>query len=173
MSSSEEVLRHILFSHSVVARGSAPHPATNPPRSEQDPQTWWDAFEAAWAAAGSPTVEAISVAGQQHGMVVLDSDREVIRPAKLWNDTETAPDAGWLRKQLAGGAAEWAESVGSVPVAAFTSTKLSWLHRSEPDAWARLAHVLLPHDWMTMRLTSQLVTDRGDASVADPLSLHR
>ena len=90
--------------------------------------------------------------------------RDVIRPAKLWNDTETAPDAGWLMKQLPGGAADWAAAVGSVPVAAFTVTKLSWLHRSEPDNWARLAHVVLPHDWMTFRLTGELVTDRGDAS---------
>jgi xylulokinase len=97
-------------------------------------------------------------------MVVLDRDREVIRPAKLWNDTETAPDAGWLVKQLSGGAADWAAAVGSVPVAAFTVAKLSWLHRSEPENWARFAHVVLPHDWMTFRLTGELVTDRGDAS---------
>ncbi|MEP7046826.1 MAG: xylulokinase [Ilumatobacteraceae bacterium] len=153
-----------LGSGRVVARGSASHPATTPPRSEQDPESWWSAFETAWAAAGSPAVEAISVAGQQHGMVVLDAQRQVIRPAKLWNDTETAPDAGWLLKQLPGGAADWAAAVGSVPVAAFTVTKLSWLHRSEPDNWERLTHVLLPHDWMTLRLTGQLVTDRGDAS---------
>lgn len=148
----------------LVASGHAPHPATQPPRSEQDPGAWWAAFEAAWAAAGSPAVAAISVAGQQHGMVVLDADRQVVRPAKLWNDTESAPDAGWLIKQLDGRADAWAEACGSVPVAAFTITKLSWLHRSEPDAWARLAHVVLPHDWMTMRLTGELTTDRGDAS---------
>ena len=153
-----------LVTGALVARGAAPHPATTPPRSEQDPHSWWAAFERAWAAAGSPTVEALSVAGQQHGMVVLDEDREVIRPAKLWNDTETAADSDWLIKQLPGGVAEWAAAVGSVPVAAFTVTKLSWLHRSEPDHWARIAHVLLPHDWMTFRLTGELVTDRGDAS---------
>jgi xylulokinase len=148
----------------VVARGGAPHPPTTPPRSEQDPHSWWTAFEAAWSAAGSPEIEAISVAGQQHGMVVLDASLEVIRPAKLWNDTETAPDAGWLLKQLPGGPADWAAAVGSVPVAAFTVTKLSWLHRSEPENWSKVAHVLLPHDWMTFRLTGELVTDRGDAS---------
>ncbi|MEY4229173.1 MAG: xylulokinase, partial [Actinomycetota bacterium] len=148
----------------VVARPSAPHPGTTPPRSEQDPAAWWSAFEQAWAGAGSPQVAAISVAGQQHGMVALDADRRVIRPAKLWNDTESAPDSGWLMKQLAGGRGDWAAAVGSVPVAAFTIAKLSWLHRSEPDAWARLAHVLLPHDWLTMQLAGQLVTDRGDAS---------
>lgn len=153
-----------LVSGAVVARGSAPHTPTTPPRSEQNPHMWWEAFETAWAAAGSPEVEAISVAGQQHGMVVLDEGHQVIRAAKLWNDTETAPDAGWLLKQLPGGATDWAAAVGSVPVAAFTVTKLSWLHRSEVDNWARVAHVILPHDWITFRLTGELVTDRGDAS---------
>ena len=152
----------------VVARASAPHPTTTPPRSEQDPAAWWGAFEAAFsdatATAGDAEVVGLSVAGQQHGMVVLDEAGEVVRPAKLWNDTESAPDAGWLWKQLPGGAADWAAAVGRVPVAAFTITKLSWLHRSEPEAWARLAHVLLPHDWMTYRLTGSFVTDRGDAS---------
>jgi xylulokinase len=153
-----------LDSGRVVARSSAPHPPTTPPVSEQDPSDWWSAFEHAWAGAGSPDVSAISVAGQQHGMVVLDRDRRVVRPAKLWNDTESAADAAWLWDQLDGGAAAWAEAIGSVPVASFTITKLSWLHRQEPESWDRLAHVLLPHDWLTMRLTGELVTDRGDAS---------
>jgi xylulokinase len=148
----------------VVARGRSPHPATTPPRSEQDPRVWWAAFEDAWRQVGSPDVEAISVAGQQHGMVALDADLEVIRPAKLWNDTESAPDAGWLVRQLDGGAAGWAAAVGTVPVAALTATKLSWLHRNEPDHWHRLAHVLLPHDWLTLCLSGARVTDRGDAS---------
>jgi len=154
----------------VFARASAPHPATTPPRSEQHPDSWWRAFQEAWGACGAPAVEAISVAGQQHGMVVLDEDRRVVRPAKLWNDTETAPDAGWLLKQLPGQGADWAAAVGSVPVASFTVTKLSWLHRTEPEHWARLAHVLLPHDWMTLQLAAEAgadvrpVTDRGDAS---------
>ena len=153
-----------LDSGRVVARSSAPHPPTTPPVSEQDPAAWWSAFEHAWAGAGGPVVAAISVAGQQHGMVVLDADRRVVRPAKLWNDTESAADAGWLCGQLEGGAAAWAAAVGSVPVASFTITKLSWLHRKEPDAWKRLAHVLLPHDWLTLRLTGEIATDRGDAS---------
>lgn len=153
-----------LDSGEVIARGSMPHPPTTPPRSEQDPHAWWTAFEGAWLQAGALPVEAISVAGQQHGMVALDEAGDVIRDAKLWNDTETAPDAGWLLKQLPGGAADWAAACGSVPVAAFTIAKLSWLHRSEPDNWARLAHVLLPHDWITYRLTEAMCTDRGDAS---------
>jgi len=143
---------------------TAPHPPTHPPRSEQDPAAWWAALESCWDQLGRPTVAAIAVAGQQHGMVALDAAGEVIRPAKLWNDTESAPDAGWLVKQLDRGATAWAEACGSVPVAAFTVTKLSWLHRSEPDHWARLARVLLPHDWLTWRLTGRFITDRGDAS---------
>ncbi len=147
-----------------VASGRAPHPPVTPPRAEQDPAAWWAAFEQAWAAAGSPRVAAIGVAGQQHGMVALDAEGQVIRPAKLWNDTESAPDARWLIAQLPDGAAGWAQACGSVPVASFTITKLSWLHRSEPDAWRRLARVCLPHDWLTWRLCGRFVTDRGDAS---------
>ena len=128
----------------LVAVGRAPHPPTTPPRSEQDPGAWWDALHAAFAQSGVDRrdVAAVSVAGQQHGMVVLDADDQVIRPAKLWNDTESAPDARWLIDQLGGaGEAAWAAACGSVPVAAFTITKLSWLHRSEPDAWSRVARV--------------------------------
>jgi xylulokinase len=148
----------------LLAAGRAPHPAVTPPVAEQHPDDWWAAFETAWDAASVDHVAAISVAGQQHGCVTLDGDGAVIRPAKLWNDTTTAPDAGWLMGQLPAGAAGWAQACGSVPVAAFTITKLSWLHRTEPEHWARLARVCLPHDWLTWRLTGRLVTDRGDAS---------
>jgi xylulokinase len=162
-----------LDSGEVVGRGSAPHPPTQPPRSEQDPAAWWTAFESAWQEAGAAVgsgrcpeipVAAISVAGQQHGMVALDDRREVIRPAKLWNDTESAPDATSLIDRLDGGRRAWAESCGSVLVASFTITKLAWLRRSEPESFERLRHVLLPHDWLTFRLTGSLTTDRGDAS---------
>jgi xylulokinase len=148
----------------VVASGSSPHPPTRPPRSEQQPGAWWSAFEAAWQQAGTPDVAAVSVAGQQHGMVALDDHRQVIRPAKLWNDTESAPEAAWLIDRLPGGRRAWAEACGLVPVASFTITKLAWLRRHEPQAWERLAHVALPHDWLTLELTGRLVTDRGDAS---------
>ncbi len=151
----------------LVGHGWAPHPATLPPRSEQHPETWWKALEAARREAGHAypaEITATSVGAQQHGLVVLDADDTVIRPAKLWNDTESAPDAGWLLGQLDGGAPGWAAACGSVPVAAFTISKLSWLHREEPDAFARIARVMLPHDWLAWRLTGELGTDRGDAS---------
>ncbi|HWS46689.1 MAG TPA: FGGY family carbohydrate kinase, partial [Acidimicrobiia bacterium] len=147
-------------SGALEGEARAPHPPTTPPRSEQDPHAWWDAFER--ARAQLPAADAIAVAGQQHGLVVLDARGAVVRPAKLWNDGESAPDAQWLRGKLTD--AEWARACGSVPVAAFTITKLSWLHRSEPESWARLARVCLPHDWLTAQLTGDLTTDRGDAS---------
>ena len=169
----------------VLGAATAPHPMVTPPVSEQDPDSWWHAFERAWADAtaqlpAGTVVAGISVAGQQHGMVALDADDRPVHPAKLWNDTETAPDAAWLLTQLSGGGnvdghehgdddgadpgAVWAAAVGSVPVAAFTVTKLSWLHRSHPDAWQRVRRVLLPHDYLTHRLTGDYTTDRGDAS---------
>jgi xylulokinase len=149
----------------LVANSWAPHPATSPPCSEQDPETWRVALVTARAEVGHVEgFSAISVAAQQHGLVVLDSAGELLRPAKLWNDTQSAPDARWLLDQLDGGAAAWADACGSVPVAAFTITKLSWLHRTEPEVFARIAHVLLPHDWLALRLTGELGTDRGDAS---------
>ena len=169
-----------LDSGEIVASASAPHPSVTPPVSEQDPDSWWSAFESAWSQALGHVsgvggdVAAISVGGQQHGMVALDADDRPVHPAKLWNDTESAADAGWLLGQLAtrdtdgsmidDGTTAWADAVGSVPVAAFTVTKLSWLHRTHPDAWGRVARVLLPHDYLTHRLTGGYTTDRGDAS---------
>lgn len=149
----------------LIGHGWAPHPATSPPCSEQDPETWRVALVTARAEVGHVKGFAgMSVAAQQHGLVILDEAGDLLRPAKLWNDTESAPDAGWLIGQLDGGAAAWAESCGSVPVAAFTITKLSWLHRTEPEVFARITNVLLPHDWLALRLTGELGTDRGDAS---------
>ncbi len=147
----------------IVASGSAPHSVVTPPTSEQDPMSWFVAFESAWGAAGSPDVDSISVGGQQHGMVALDVSGDPIHPAKLWNDTESSDDAQRLIDQL-GSAAAWVEAVGSVPVAAFTITKLSWLRRTRPNAWANIDRVMLPHDYLTHRLTGEFTTDRGDAS---------
>ena len=146
----------------LIATGRSPHPPTNPPRSEQDPNAWWSALVDAVAHTGVHEIAAMAVAGQQHGMVVLDDQGIPLRPAKLWNDTESAPEAAAMVEQL--GAEWWATSTGSVPVASFTITKLAWLARHEPTIFERVARVLLPHDYLTYRLTGRLVTDRGDAS---------
>ena len=106
----------------LVRSGRAPHP----PGTEVDPAAWWDALQAALEQAGGLSdVDAIAVAGQQHGMVCLDADGEVVRPALLWNDTRSAGAADDLVAEL--GAKEWAEAIGSVPVASITATKLRWL----------------------------------------------
>jgi xylulokinase len=148
----------------VVATGTAKHPPTTPPVSEQDPQAWWAALVAAIAQLGDHRrdVVAISVAGQQHGCVLLDAGGQPVRPAKLWNDTTSAPNADRLVERL--GATRWAAATGSVPVAAFTISKLAWVAEHEPDTLARATKVMLPHDYLTWRLTGAHVTDRGDAS---------
>jgi len=157
----------------LVRQGRASHPAG----TEVDPAAWWDALLTALAAAGGlDDVAAIAIAGQQHGMVVLDDAGEVIRPALLWNDTRSAGAAAALIEEF--GAAGMAARTGSVPVASFTATKLRWLRDAEPESAARVAAVALPHDWLTWRLRGygpadssplgpvldELVTDRSDAS---------
>ncbi len=157
----------------IVRSGRAPHPEG----TEVDPEEWWRALLAAVADAGGlDDVAAISIGGQQHGMVALDAAGRVIRPALLWNDTRSAQAASDLIDEV--GAAELARRTGSVPVASFTLTKLRWLADAEPENAARLAAVALPHDWLTWRLRGfgpagdsplgpelgELVTDRSDAS---------
>lgn len=147
----------------LIGAGHAPHPPAHPPRSEQDPQVWWHALLEARNQTGAAAPAAVAVAAQPQGLVALDAHSQVIRPAKLADDTEAAPDARWLVEQL-GGPQAWVEAVGAVPVAALPVTKLSWLHRTQPEEFARLARVVMPHDWLTGRIAGRYVTDRGDAS---------
>lgn len=150
----------------VVRTGRATHPTG----TEVDPAAWWSALtEAIVQAGGLDDVSAISVGGQQHGMVVLDDAGRVIRPALLWNDTRSAAAADALNAEFP----DIAERTGSAPVASITSTKLRWLRDNEPENAARVAAVCLPHDWLTWRLRGfgpsnpdlgELTTDRSDAS---------
>src|SRR5216683_2931568 len=153
----------------ILDQRSAPHPGG----TECDPAAWWAALTQAGEGLLSQAA-AVGVAGQQHGMIVLDRAGQVIRPALLWNDLRSAGAAADLIKEY-GGAEWWATHTGSVPTASFTVTKLRWLADHEP-ANAKLAEtVLLPHDWLTWRLqcsrdgkdvagAADPVTDRGDAS---------
>lgn len=162
--------------------GSAKHPDG----TEVHPDAWWEALGAAVAAAGGlDDVAALAVGGQQHGMVALDADGNVVRPALLWNDTRSAGAARDLVRELGDGddergAQAWADAIGSVPVASLTVTKLRWLRDAEPENAARVAAVALPHDWLTWRIAGYgpkgdptaplgpdldaLVTDASDAS---------
>lgn len=157
----------------LVRSGRAAHPDG----TEVAPAAWWDALTAALEAAGGlDDVAAISVAGQQHGLVALDAEGRVVRDALLWNDTRSAQAARDLIAEV--GADSYAERVGVVPVASFTATKLRWLRDAEPENAARVAAVALPHDWLTWRLRGYgpadesplgpdleaLTTDRSDAS---------
>ncbi|MFC9334478.1 MULTISPECIES: xylulokinase [Arthrobacter] len=157
----------------LVREGRAGHPEG----TEVHPDHWWRALSAAFDDAGGLSgVSAVSVGGQQHGMVLLDADGNVLRPALLWNDTRSAQAAAALTEEV--GASDYAKRTGLVPVASFTVTKIRWVRDNEPDIAGRVAAVVLPHDWLTWRLRGygpadtsplgpeleQLTTDRSDVS---------
>ncbi|WP_100444644.1 xylulokinase [Glycomyces xiaoerkulensis] len=146
----------------LIDSGKAPHPDG----TECHPDHWWDALQQAGEGL-LERAEAVAVAGQQHGMVALDENDEVVRPALLWNDTRSAPQAERLTAED-GGPEAWAEETGLVPVASFTATKLAWLAEHEPENARRVSSVMLPHDWLSMKLrgakASEAATDRSDAS---------
>ncbi len=146
----------------VLRQASALHPAG----TEVDPWRWWEAFGAAAAGRLLDGVRAIAVGGQQHGMVLRDESGGIVRPALLWNDTRSADASADLVTEL-GGPGQWAQAVGSVPLAAFTVAKLRWVAEHEPERAGRAVSVQLPHDWVTLQLRggdAEEVTDRGDAS---------
>ncbi|MEU3091945.1 xylulokinase [Streptomyces massasporeus] len=149
----------------VVASGQAPHTVSSGAGRETDPRQWWDALREALRQCGDAAHEAaaVSVGGQQHGLVTLDGHGEPVRPALLWNDVRSAPQARRLTEEL-GGAKFWADRTGSVPAVSFTITKWAWLAEHEPEAVRATKAVRLPHDYLTERLTGQGTTDRGDAS---------
>lgn len=159
-------------SGNVVSEATTLHPEG----TEVDPEFWWAALQEALTRVDTTHVEAISIGAQQHGLVTLNAAGEVLRPALLWNDTRSAPQAHRIVAEF--GAADVAKRTGSVPLASFTSTKLAWMREHEPHLAAQVAAVALPHDWLTWRLRGfgptgrssygphldQLVTDRSDAS---------
>jgi xylulokinase len=149
----------------LVREGRAPHPDG----TEVDPQHWKNALDIAIAQVGGlDDVAAISVGGQQHGMVALDEAGEVIRPALLWNDTRSAAQAESLNSEIGGNQA-MAGAVGSVLVASFTASKVRWMAENEKKNADRVHAIALPHDWLSWQLQggkdfSKLFTDRSDAS---------
>jgi xylulokinase len=151
----------------LLGSGSAPHPPAFPPCSEQHPSDWISAFVAAANQAMArcderPAIRAVSVAAQCHGLVLLDERGEVLRAAKLWNDTTGAPNLARLVERI--DARRWVMRIGTLPTAAFTIAKLAWIAEHEPWLLDRVATVLLPHDYLTYWLTGEKVTDRSDAS---------
>ncbi|WP_282692618.1 xylulokinase [Streptomyces sp. CC208A] len=154
----------------VLGIGRAPHTVTGTGGArESDPEEWWTALVTAVRAAvrtagiAPEAVTGIAVAGQQHGLVVLGSGHRPLRPALLWNDTRSAPQAAALTERL-GGPKAWLDRTGSVPVASMTAAKWQWLREHEPHHAEAATAVRLPHDLLTERLSGEAVTDPGDAS---------
>ncbi len=156
----------------VVGTGSQAYdliPNLPPGAKEQHPHTWRDATAAAirqalrQAKAVAADVQAIGVSGQQHGFVPLDKDGEVIRPAKLWCDTSTAAECEEIMEKL-GGLKKTIKALGNAVLPGFTASKILWLKKHEPKNYARLATVLLPHDYLNFWLTGERVMEYGDAS---------
>ncbi|MFD7639375.1 FGGY family carbohydrate kinase [Kitasatospora sp. NPDC059795] len=147
----------------VLGEGRAPHRVDSRCGQDSDPRQWWDALNTAVAATGwADRAQALAIGGQQHGLVTLDAAGHPVRPALLWNDVRSAPQAAELVREF--GADWWAAELGSVPGASFTAAKWAWLRDNEPAHADRTAAVRLPHDYLTERLTGHAVTDRGDAS---------
>ena len=146
----------------LVREGRAPHP----PGTEVDPEHWWLALQQAITSAGGlDDVSAISIGGQQHGMVALDSNGNLIRPALLWNDTRSAAAARAINQENP----DIADRTGSTLVASFTASKVRWLLENEPENAQRVAAICLPHDWLSWKLSGsnnihEIFTDRSDAS---------
>jgi xylulokinase len=165
----------------VVGRGKAPHamvPGLGPGASEQDPAVWIRAAEKAMAGAlkearvDPAKVVALGVSGQQHGFVPLDAQGRVIRPAKLWNDTSTIAETDEITAAL-GGRTEAIARLGIAPAVGFTASKILWLKRHEPKAFARLATVLLPHNYLNFWLTGRAHMEYGDASGTGLMDVRR
>ena len=137
--------------------------------SEQDPALWWtaaqDAIPRALASAGltGGDVEAVGLTGQMHGLVLLDAADEVIRPAILWNDGRTQAECDAIRAAM-GGLEHLVEVTGNDALTGFTAPKLAWVRAHEPANWERAAHVLLPKDYVRLRLTGVHAMDKADGS---------
>ncbi|HAM73161.1 MAG TPA: xylulokinase [Verrucomicrobiales bacterium] len=165
----------------VVGEGAQAYgliPGLPPGAKEQHPETWKTAtskairtaLRAARATAGE--VVAIGVSGQQHGFVPLDAKGEVIRPAKLWCDTTTSSECDEITHKL-GGPRKTIAALGNAVLPGFTAGKILWLKRHEPKNFARLATVLLPHDYLNYWLTGEKVMEYGDASGTALLDVRR
>ncbi len=146
----------------LLASASRPHPDG----TEVDPQSWWVALQAVIEDVGGLAgIDAIGIAGQQHGMVVLDEAGQVIRPALLWNDNRSSGTAAQLNSEFS----DIHNLTGSKLVASFTASKVRWLRDNEPENAKKVRAIALPHDWLSWKLSGStsiedIFTDRSDAS---------
>src|SRR3954447_9410560 len=151
----------------VVATAAEEYPfdTPRPGWAEQDPELWWTAAQRVLAAlrdeAGTP--EGIGLSGQMHGLVALDETDRVLRPAMLWNDQRTAAECDEIEARL-GGRAGLVAATGNRALTGFTAPKLLWMARHEPEGFARVRSVMLPKDYVRLRLCGERATDVTDAS---------
>jgi xylulokinase len=148
----------------VLARREVGYPLSTPRPgwSEQDPEDWWRATEEALDGLAADDVAGIGLSGQMHGLVTLDGADAVIRPAILWNDQRTRAECAEIEDRV--GLERLIELTGNRALTGFTAPKLLWLRKHEPDAYARIAHVMLPKDYVRLRLTGERAIDVADAS---------
>ena len=155
----------------IIGQGVAAHDLISNAQGarEQQPQWWIEAFQSAYKQAldqaqiAANCIDAIGVSGQQHGLVVLDNKGQVLCPAKLWCDTQTTPQNQQLLNAL-GGEQACLEQLGLVIAPGFTVSKLLWLKQQQPQLFQRIAHIMLPHDYINYWLTGNIVSEYGDAS---------
>ena len=162
----------VLVDHdgAVVGIGSSAYEVSvpRPQWSEQDPRLWWDATTAAIRAAladagvdGSQVVS-VGLTGQMHGAVLLDAADQPLRPAILWNDQRTAAECDEIRRRV--GPERLIEITGNHALTGFTAPKLLWVRTHEPDTWTRVAHMLLPKDFVRLQLTGEHAVDKADGA---------
>jgi xylulokinase len=161
----------LLDAGGTVHAASCPEYTFDTPKplwSEQDPRLWWDgavtAIRAVLVGSGvrGEDVEAVGLSGQMHGLVALDRHDEVLRPAILWNDQRTEAECDLIRETI--GRDRLISITGNDALAGFTAPKLLWVERNEPDVWSEIAHVLLPKDFVRLRLTGDHAVDRADGA---------
>jgi xylulokinase len=148
----------------VLARSEHGYPLSTPRAgwAEQDPDDWWAAAQAALAELGWREGEPLGFSGQMHGLVALGEDGSPLRPAILWNDQRTAAECAELEELV--GLERLIALTGNRALTGFTAPKLLWLRKHEPETYGRIAHVLLPKDYVRFRLTAERATDAADAS---------
>ncbi len=148
----------------ILARCEVEYPLSTPRPgwAEQDPEDWWKATEQALAALGVDEVAGIGLSGQMHGLVALDASDRPIRPAILWNDGRTGAECAEIEERI--GPERLIALTGNRALTGFTAPKLLWLRRHEPDAYGRIARIMLPKDYVRLRLCGEHATDMADAS---------
>ena len=148
----------------LLARVEKEYPLATPRPgwAEQDPDDWWRASESALAEVDADGAAGIGLSGQMHGLVVLDAADRVLRPAILWNDQRTAAECAEIEEHV--GLERLIALTGNRALTGFTAPKLLWLRRHEPELFGRIEHVLLPKDYVRLRLAGERAIDVADAS---------